>query len=139
MKAKKDIAVAKFKQGYNCCQAVICAYCEEFGVKEEDAFRLAEGFGSGMGGLKDTCGAVTGMFLTIGLVNSAGVMENPMKTKADTYRKFRESAAKFTEENGSVYCRDLKNMDGPQPLVCCIKCVEDAAAMIDEMFADREA
>ena len=124
MKAKKEIAVTKFKQGYNCCQAVVCAYCEECGVKEEDAFRMAEGFGSGMGGLKDTCGAVTGMFLTIGLANSAGDMEHPMKTKADTYRKFRESAAKFKEENGSIYCRDLKNMDGPQPLVCCIKCVE---------------
>ena len=59
MKATKEIAVEKFKKGYNCCQAVACAYCEELGVKEEDMFRITEGFGSGMGGLKDTCGAVT--------------------------------------------------------------------------------
>lgn len=136
MKAKKEVAVAKFKQGYNCCQAVICAYCEELGLKEEDAFKLAEGFGSGMGGLKDTCGAVTGMFLTISLANSAGDMGNPMATKADTYQKFREAAARFKEENGSIYCRDLKNMNGPQPLVCCVKCVEDAAAIVDEMLAE---
>lgn len=136
MKANKDVAVAKFKQGYNCCQAVICAYCEELGLREEDAFRLAEGFGSGMGGLKDTCGAVTGMFLTISLANSAGDMEHPMATKADTYKKFREAASKFKEENGSIYCRDLKNMNGPQPLVCCIKCVEDAAAIVDEMLTE---
>ena len=63
MKATKETAVEKFKKGYNCCQAVACAYCEELGVKEEDMFRITEGFGSGMGGLKDTCGAVTGMFL----------------------------------------------------------------------------
>ena len=98
MKAKKDVAVEKFKQGYNCCQAVICAYCEELGLKEEDAFKLAEGFGSGMGGLKDTCGAVTGMFLTISLANSAGDMENPMATKADTYQKFRDAAAILKKE-----------------------------------------
>lgn len=55
MKATKEIAVEKFKKGYNCCQAVACAYCGELGVKEEDMFRITEGFGSGMGGLKDTC------------------------------------------------------------------------------------
>ncbi len=135
MKANKETAVEKFKKGYNCCQAVICAYCEELGVKEEDVFRLTEGFGLGMGGLRDTCGAVTGMFLTISLANSAGDMENPRKTKMDTYAKFRDAAAKYREKNGSIYCRELKNMDGPQPLPCCIQCVEDAAVLVDEYFA----
>lgn len=132
MKATKEIAVEKFKKGYNCCQAVACAYCEELGVKEEDMFRITEGFGSGMGGLKDTCGVVTGMFLIISLYNSAGDMNDPKKTKMDTYKKFREAAAAFEEKNRSIYCRDLKNIDGPQPLICCVQCVEDAAAWIDE-------
>ena len=56
-------------------------------------FRITEGFGSGMGGLKDTCGAVTGMFLIISLYNSAGDLNDPKKTKMDTYKKFREAAA----------------------------------------------
>ena len=112
---------------------MICAYCEELGMKEEDAFRLTEGFGSGMGGLKDTCGAVTGMFMTIGLKNSAGKMDEPFATKMDTYQKLLEAAEKFKEKNGSLYCRDLKTEDGPQPLPCCMKCVEDAAQIIDEM------
>ena len=43
MKGNKELAVKKFKQGYNCCQAVACAYCEELGIKEEDVFRLTEG------------------------------------------------------------------------------------------------
>ena len=60
MKGNKELAVKKFKQGYNCCQAVACAYCEELGIKEEDVFRLTEGFGLGMGGLRDTCGAGNG-------------------------------------------------------------------------------
>ena len=133
MKATKKDAVARFEKMYNCCQAVICAYCEELGMKEEDAFRLTEGFGSGMGGLKDTCGAVTGMFMTIGLKNSVGKMDEPFATKMDTYQKLLEAAEKFKEKNGSLYCRDLKTEDGPQPLPCCMKCVEDAAQIIDEM------
>lgn len=133
MKATKKDAVARFEKMYNCCQAVICAYCEELGMKEEDAFRLAEGFGSGMGGLKDTCGAVTGMFMTIGLKNSAGKMDDPFATKMDTYQKLLDAAEKFKEKNGSIYCRDLKTQEGPQPLPCCMKCVEDAAQIIDEM------
>lgn len=133
MKATKKDAVERFEKMYNCCQAVICAYCEELGMKEEDAFRLTEGFGSGMGGLKDTCGAVTGMFMTIGLKNSAGKMDAPFATKMDTYQKLLEAAEKFKEKNGSLYCRDLKTEDGPQPLPCCMKCVEDAAQTIDEM------
>ena len=133
MKAMKKDAVERFEKMYNCCQAVICAYCEELGMKEEDAFRLTEGFGSGMGGLKDTCGAVTGMFMTIGLKNSAGKMDEPFATKMDTYQKLLEAAEKFKEKNGSLYCRDLKTEDGPQPLPCCMKCVEDVAQIVDEM------
>lgn len=40
---------------YNCCQAVICAYCAEYGIDDTEIFKLTEGFGLGMGGLKDTC------------------------------------------------------------------------------------
>ena len=137
MEAKKEMAVERFMKGYNCCQAVACAYCEELGMREEDVFKMTEGFGSGMGGLKDTCGAVTGMFLTISLANSAGDMENPKLTKADTYRKFREAAAKFRDEMGSIYCRDLLTEKGQQPLLCCIRCVECAAGIVDKFMSDH--
>ncbi len=134
MEANKYAAVERFtKKGYNCCQSVACTYCEKFGIKEEDMFRLTEGFGLGMGGLMDTCGAVTGMFLIISLANSAGDMDKPLLTKMDTYAKFREAAKLFKEKKGSVYCRDLKTQDGKQPLPCCTQCVEAAAELIDSM------
>ncbi len=134
MKATKEDAVARFKEKrYNCCQAVICTYCEELGLKEEDVFRMTEGFGAGMGGLEDTCGAVTGMFMVISLANSAGKMDEPLLTKMDTYEKIRKAAEKFQEKMGSLHCRDLKSMEGPQPLDCCTRCVETAAEMIDSM------
>ena len=52
-----------FRQGYNCSQSVVGAFHEEMGLPLETALRLSSSFGGGMGGLRDTCGAVTGMFL----------------------------------------------------------------------------
>lgn len=134
MEAKKEIAVENFKKEYNCCQAVACAYCKDLGISEEDMFRLTEGFGSGIGGIKDTCGAVMGMFLIISLANSRGDMNHPKITKMDTYAKIQKAAEDFRKKNLSIYCRDLKDSDGPQPLPCCVKCVEDAANWLDERF-----
>lgn len=130
---KRRAAVNFQEKRYNCCQSVVCTYCEKYGISERDVFRMTEGFGLGMGGLMDTCGAVTGMFLTIGLSNSAGDMSAPLLTKMDTYEKIRKAAERFKEKKGSVYCRDLLTEKGPQPLPCCGKCVEAAIEVLDEM------
>ena len=55
-----------FRAGYNCAQSVVGAFHEEMGLSLEDAVRLASSFGGGMGGMRETCGAVTGMFLVAG-------------------------------------------------------------------------
>lgn len=138
MKSKVELAQEKFNGMYNCCQSVVCCYCEEFGVKEEDVFRMTEGFGLGMGGLKDTCGAVVGMFMTIGLANSAGDLSDPYKTKADTYEKVMKAAKLYEEKKGSIYCRDLLTEKGPQPLPCCRDCVKTAVEVV-EMILQGEA
>lgn len=130
----KDNANKYFQEKkYNCCQAVICAYCDEFGIDDTSIFKLTEGYGLGMGGLKDTCGAVTGMFMAISMHNSAGDKENPRKTKMDTYSDIREAAAKFEEQCGSIYCRDLKTTD---TFVACNRCVEIAAQYVEKYVAN---
>lgn len=133
-------AVSKFTDsGYNCCQAVICACCEEYGIKELDAFKMTEGFGAGMGGLGDTCGAVTGLFMALSLANSAGDMEKPKETKMDTYKKIRTAAAEFKKKHESLYCRDIPKEKGSQPLPSCIKCVRDAAETAEKMLEEIKA
>ena len=54
----EDIAVIKRNNGYNCAQAVLCAYAEELGMDEKQLFALSEGFGSGLGCTFGTCGAL---------------------------------------------------------------------------------
>ena len=53
------------------------------------------------------------MFLIISLANSAGDMEDPTRTKLDTYAKFQEAAEIFKARRGSLYCRDLKTRTVP--------------------------
>ena len=47
------------KQGYNCAQAVACAYCDLVDVDERTALRATEAFGAGMGGRAQACGALS--------------------------------------------------------------------------------
>ncbi len=135
-----DNAKQYFAEGkYNCCQAVVCAYCDKYGGDSESVFRLAEGFGGGMGGLKETCGAVTGMFMAIGLHNSAGDQYDPRKTKAKTYKDVQNSAAAFKTICGALDCRDLKTPTDGRPIVSCERCVETAAEILEQYIQNYSA
>ena len=58
MSTKAEQAITFHDKGYNCAQAVACSFCKEFGVDEEEMFRIAEGFGLGMG-MMEVCGALS--------------------------------------------------------------------------------
>lgn len=84
METRINLTAEKHAQGYNCAQAILCTYCDLFGMDEETAFRVSEGFGLGMGGMQSTCGALTGVLMLAGLKNSNGLV-NPGSTKGSTY------------------------------------------------------
>ncbi|HRZ98739.1 MAG TPA: C-GCAxxG-C-C family protein [Paludibacter sp.] len=99
-------AVEIFEQGYNCSQAVFMAYADKYGIDTETASKLATSFGGGMGRLREVCGAVSGMFLVLG-------MEYPFtdtKDKASknlNYKMVQKAANAFKTEMGSYICADL--------------------------------
>ena len=105
-----NIRVAKaieiFEQGYNCSQAVFMAYSDKYGIDSETASKLATSFGGGMGRLREVCGAVSGMFLVLG-------MEYPFtdtKDKASkntNYKAVQHTANEFKSIMGSYICADL--------------------------------
>ncbi len=127
-------AAAKHQAGYNCAQAVVCTYCDLFGVAEETAYKLAEAFGLGMG-TQDTCGALTGALMVAGLMNSGGA-DAPGKTKGATYRIARELTAAFNEHIGAVMCRDIKT---PPVKSSCAECVEYAARLVEERLLEKSS
>ena len=77
-----DEMVCLNTKGYNCAQTVSCTYADLTNIKQEDLYKLTEGFGGGMGQMKETCGALTATFLIISYLNSDA--ENVGKTKHDT-------------------------------------------------------
>ena len=92
--------------GYNCSQAVLLAFCEDFGLEKETALKISEPFGGGMGRMREVCGTVTGMFMVIGLaMGNDNSKDNT--TKKNVYKSVQELAAKFKEDNGSIICREL--------------------------------
>ncbi len=132
-KSRVELAVAKHDKRYNCCQAVVCTYCDMFGIKEQDAFRMTEALGLGLSGLMETCGAVSAMMILAGLKNSDGNLENP-ETKRSSYALGKELADKFKEMNKSIVCRELKG----GPLRSCTGCIADAAKIVEEVLFKGE-
>ena len=57
-----------FLDGYNCAQSVFTAFCDLHGMDEKEALRLGSSFGGGMGRLREVCGALSGIFMTAGLL-----------------------------------------------------------------------
>lgn len=125
----------KHTRGYNCAQIVLCSYAEELGIDEETLFRISEGFGAGMGGMMQTCGAVTAMFMALGLANSSGDLQ-ACDTKPQTMKKVRELAAEFEKKNGSIVCRELKGIDTGKVLRSCDACIEDGIRILGEYLLD---
>ena len=133
METRVEKTLENHKKGYNCCQAVACAYCDLVGMDEETMFKAGEAFGAGMGGMQATCGAVSGAVLLAGLKNSSGDLKNPT-SKGATYKLSKEIVARFREKNGSVICKELKGMDTGCPLRSCDGCIEDAAAIAEAVL-----
>ena len=138
MESKVKEAVQRKMCGYNCAQAVACTFCKEFGVDEKEMFKIAEGFGLGMG-MMEMCGALSGMMMVIGLANSVGDLDKGAPTKGATYKQVKEQVMKFKEKNGSYLCRELKGVETGKVLCSCPQCIMDAVALTEAYLAEHQA
>ncbi len=137
MESKLKKAIENHCKGYNCSQAVACAYYDVLGMEEEQVFRLAEGFGSGMGGLRETCGAVTGMFMVASYLKSDGNREQN-DSRQSCYKSVYELAKQFEEKNGTLICRDLLKCEQHQRHEkLCTSYVEDAVILLEEWRKEK--
>ena len=95
-----------FLEGYNCAQAVFCAFCDVTGLDMDTAARMASSFGGGLGRLREVCGTVSGAALVLGIARGYADPEDAGAKRAH-YRRVQEFARRFREQNGSIVCRDL--------------------------------
>ena len=135
-----------FKQGYNCSQAVFMAFCDKYGIDEENAAVLASSFGGGMGRMREVCGAFSGMLL-VNSMETGSADASDYEAKKANYASVQALAARFKEENGSLICRELLGLINQQESAApekrteqyyqkrpCAEIVRAAAEILEETF-----
>jgi C_GCAxxG_C_C family probable redox protein len=142
---QKERAVACFDQAFNCAQAVLSTYGPQLGLEHELALRVAGALGAGMGRLGETCGAVTGAFMLIGLKHGKTQPEDN-ESKERGYQLVREFAAEFESRHGSIKCRELLgcSIETPEQLelakerelfeTLCPRFIHDAAEIVEQLL-----
>ena len=98
-----------FSCGYNCAQAVACAFAEHFGLPFDSLAALACPFGGGVAGMRNTCGTVSGMIMVIGLAKG-NIVPGAKDKKLASYAFAKEAIEEFEALNGSTVCSELLSM-----------------------------
>lgn len=108
-------------QGYNCAQAVACAFVDLLDIDENTLRSLTTGFGGGMGGNDGTCGALSGALVVLSLF-----MSSQKKSKEEISASAKELFDTFVHHDGSSVCKELKGTDTGIELTSCANCIIDA-------------
>lgn len=136
-----DQAVSCFKEGFSCSQAILSTYGQGLGIDKATALKISAPFGGGMARMGETCGAVTGAFMVIGLKHAVSKEKKEM-----LYGLVNKFAEKFKSRNGSILCKELLGCsigtpEGMQAVkekrlieTLCSKLVKDAAEILEEIL-----
>ncbi len=146
MKSKRDAAVAKMLEGYECAQSVFYAYCDDLAFEKDTALRIASGFGGGMAGKGEVCGAVTGGIIVIGAKYGRGEKDDRAATNL-AFTKTRQLMDEFAGKHGTFICRKLLNgceltsKEGRKAFrendllnKICVPCVESAVEILENLI-----
>ena len=145
MESLEERAVQAHQSGLNCAQAVVTSYSDKLSFDTNLALSLACGFGGGMGRLQETCGAVTGGFMVLGIYNCKKYTENKER-KEKTYAMVQQFSKKFKTIHGTTDCKtllncDLKTEEGQKyfqdhnlSALVCNKCIADSVRTIEELI-----
>lgn len=99
-----------FEKGYNCCQAVFTPFAKEYGIEEETSLKLSSGFAAGLCYQGETCGAVIGAQMAIGL-NVGYANQDDLEGKEHVKKLISEYRESFKKKNKTTLCRELLGAD----------------------------
>jgi C_GCAxxG_C_C family probable redox protein len=139
-------AQSLFLDGYLCSQSVLMTYAELFDLDSGTAARLAAPFGGGVARRGETCGAVNGAFLVLGL-KYGHYSADDLESKEKTYQSVQQFISQFQERNGTIKCNKLLGLDINSPeglqsaydaqlfVTRCPRFVGDAMEILDRLLA----
>jgi C_GCAxxG_C_C family probable redox protein len=140
-----ESAVALFREGFSCSQAVFAAFSGEFGLDRETSLKLSQPFGGGMAHLGEACGAVTGAFMVLGL-KYGRTKADDLEARDRTYDRMHQFVERFKGLHCSIQCRCLLGLDlGTEEGMAqareknlfqtlCVKYVQHAAEILREIL-----
>jgi C_GCAxxG_C_C family probable redox protein len=123
---------------------VLLSFADELKYSRELALKISAGFGGGMGKTQETCGAVTGAVMVLGLVNGERANNND-ELLPRAYGSVKELFRQFTETFHTTRCRDLAGCDLNTPNgadrfreerireTICADCVARAVQIVESM------
>lgn len=145
---KSDAAGEAFRAGFNCAQAVLIPFAEADGLGREAGARIASSFGAGMGKMQETCGAVTGAFMALGL-RLGFERGDDQEGRARALGLSKDFISAFKGEFGTLLCKELLGCDlnteegqrihkeSDQRETICMKCVRFAASTVETLAEGR--
>lgn len=135
-----------FANNFSCSQSVFAAFAPGLGLSVNNSLKVACAFGAGMGRQQQTCGAVTGALMALGMKYGKGINDGNEK-KEQTFAMTEILLDKFAQIHGSINCRELLdglNMNNPDDLeriqnkkmfeTRCPKYVATAAQIVEELI-----
>lgn len=150
--SRRERAVALFKQGFNCSQAVFTAYADLYGLDETLALQISASFGGGLGRMREVCGCMSAMALIAGLETGSTQAHDPAGKQCN-YEKVQQLAEAYRKvSGGSILCRELLGLpkedapeayreakpsartDGYYRKRPCIRLIEEACTIIEHEF-----
>ena len=102
-----------FGQGFDCSQVVFAHFAEKLGLDKDTANKVAASFGGGMM-CGETCGAVTGAHMVIGL-KYGHYKSNDAEQKQLLVAKSAEFRKKLYEKYNTGICKELLGSDPSKP------------------------
>ncbi len=124
---------------------MLSSFGEELGLEQGLALKVAGAFGGGMARMGETCGAVTGALMVIGL--KYGMTQAKDEAARDrTYKLANEFANRFRACHKSLVCRELLGYDLSKPegrkaahekglfTTLCPQLVQDAVEIVEELL-----
>jgi C_GCAxxG_C_C family probable redox protein len=106
----EEQAVEYFNSGFNCCQSTFASLCRKLSLDREIALKIAAAFGGGICRSGETCGAVTGAFMLLGLKYGM-VSADDVEAKEKAYVIARQFMEEFKRRNQFIRCKELLGCD----------------------------
>ena len=142
MALAEELGRGYFKQGRNGAECVLRACMDIYEVNVPDeVICMATGFGGGMGHTKNTCGAITGAVLALGLVKGRRDPFGPKEEmgarikqlQGEIYPVFGQMVEEIKAHFGTLICSEMNqqfdDFDGKPRKKNCMEAIAYCAAM----------